>query len=224
MTALPDGVLFDSDGVVVDSERFSLAAFQEACESLGHMKLSDEDVMLNCGLTDPDILIYMERKYGAKMDLEVFSREKTRRYHELVSAGGLEVFEGVKELLAALRGAGVGFALASSGSREKIGFNLRAVGLEGAFPVVVSGEEVRAGKPAPDLFLEAARRLGARPVRCVVLEDSINGLRAARAAGMVAVGVTNTFPARVLQPEADVLVDSLREMKLEMLEKLISKI
>jgi len=208
----------------VDSERYSLAAFQETCESLGHMNLSDEDVMLNCGLTDPDILIYMERKYGAKMNLEIFSRDKSRRYFDLVSAGGLEVFDGVKELLEELRKARVGFALASSGSREKIAFNLRAVGMQEAFPVVVSGEDVRSGKPAPDLFLEAASRLGARPERCVVIEDSINGLRAAWAAGMAAVGVTNTFPAETLRAEADLLIASMREVNLEMLEKLISKI
>src|SRR5437763_185590 len=112
--------------------------------------------------------------------------------------------------------------LASSANREVIDAVLRASGLDGIFGATVSGEEVARGKPAPDIYLEAARRLGVDPGRCAAAEDSTNGLRAAAAAGMRGVA----FPDREFAPADDalalaaVVLESLDELSPPMLEQL----
>jgi len=176
------------------------------------VRLREEDDEKYCGLTDADIIRDMRQVYGADLDLERFSARKRQLYFECASAGEMRAFPGARELVAALRENRVPVALASSGSREKILFNLSRAGLDHLFSVVVSGEDFRRGKPDPEIFLCAARRLGLDAPRCAVIEDSINGLKAARAAGCAAVAVTNTFAASRLAPFADLVVASLAEL------------
>ena len=101
----------------------------------------------------------------------------------------LEPFADAAETLGALRARGIAVAVASSSARERLAHTLRRAGLEDAFDVSVAGDEVEHGKPAPDMFLEAARRLGVEPARCAVVEDSPPGVAAGRAAGMLTVAV-----------------------------------
>lgn len=202
------GAIFDNDGVLVDSEHISLVAYRQAIREQG-VDLREEDDWQYCGLTDADIIRAMREIYGADLNLEQFSARKKALYFELARREGLKPFAGVRELIAELKAQNVPYAIASSGSREKILFNLRSAGIESLFPVIVSGEDFHRGKPDPEIFLCAAQRLGLPPTHCAIFEDSINGLKAARAAGGLAVGVTNTFPAGVLAPYADVLISSL---------------
>ncbi|MCX7963905.1 MAG: HAD family phosphatase [Candidatus Sumerlaea chitinivorans] len=238
--AVKFGVIFDNDGVLVDSEHISLKAYRQAIREQG-VELREEDDARYCGLTDADIIRDMREVYGADLDLERFSSRKRELYFELAAAAGaMRVFDGVRELLELLRANKIPYALASSGSREKILFNLRLANLLEYFDVpaefqgravqardaacrtgiIVSGEDFHRGKPDPEIFLCAAERLGLSPAQCVIIEDSINGLKAARAAGAIAVGVANTFPAEMLQPWADVEVSSMRELTLPRLEEL----
>lgn len=202
------GVIFDNDGVLVDTEHFSIEAYRRAIEEQG-VKLCDEDNDRNCGLTDADIIRNMKEMYGADLDLELFSRRKIEHYEQLAGAAEIRVFAGARELIEALRAEDVPYAVASSGSRSKIAFNLDHAGISNLFPVIVSGEDFRRGKPDPEIVIRSAEKLGLAPESCVVIEDSINGLKAAHAAGAVAIGITNTFPADKLQPHADEIIDSL---------------
>jgi beta-phosphoglucomutase len=217
------GVIFDSDGVLVDTEQISLQAFVSAVETLFadvSYTVSEEDILRNCGLSDRDICDYFKRSYGLEAELEEFVALKRERYLQLAAEREIRVFPGVRELLAELEQAGTPFALASSGAPEKIHFNLERAGLTDRFQVIVSAEEFARGKPDPALFLGAAERLGVKPERCVVLEDSLNGVRAAQAAGMACLAVTNTFPAKSLA-EADLVVDSLTHVRAADLEHLV---
>jgi HAD superfamily hydrolase (TIGR01509 family) len=112
--------------------------------------------------------------------------------------GKLRTFAGLREVLHALRQHRMGLAVASSGRPEKIRFNLQQAGLSEFFSIVTSATEVEHGKPAPDLFLFAADRLGLSPSRCSVVEDSVFGIMAARGAGMRALGFTSSHPASLL--------------------------
>lgn len=208
------GVIFDNDGVLVDSEPISLVAYREAIREQG-VDLREEDDWRYCGLTDADIIRAMRQTYGAELDLERFSARKKELYFDLARQQPLRVFPGVRELVADLKARGIPYVLASSGSREKILFNLRSAGIENLFPVILSGEDFHRGKPDPEIFLCAAARIDVPPSHCIVFEDSINGLRAARAAGSVAVGVANTFARKQLQPWADVVIDSLEQVSVE---------
>ena len=209
------GVIFDSDGVIVDSEPFSLAAFREAMQDQG-IFLSDEDIMANCGLTDADIVKYVLQKLGKKVDEGLFHKRKQKLYREMVLAGDLKPCAGAVELLNALSAHNVPYVLASSGSKEKIRLNLTRVGLWDRFPVIISGEDLARGKPHPDIFLESARRLRLPAERCVVIEDSLNGIKAAHNARMKCVAVIGTFPSSSLT-QADFIVDSLNHITVKKL-------
>ena len=215
------GVIFDNDGVLVDSEQISLAAWREAMHEQG-VEPRQEDDWQYCGLTDADILHAMRTAYGPALDLERFSTRVKQLYFELAQRCPLRPFPGVRELASALQAAGVPYVVASSGSRKKILFNLRSAGLDSLFPVVVSGEDFQRGKPDPEIFLRAAETIAVAPHHCAVFEDSINGLKAAHAAGCLAIGVTNTFPAQRLHPYADLIISSLTEVSVAQLEQWLS--
>jgi HAD superfamily hydrolase (TIGR01509 family) len=126
----------------------------------------------------------------------------------------LEAFPGAHALVQACRQAGLRVAVASGTDRVKAMASLQKIGLpEESWDTVVTGEQVRHNKPAPDIFLITALKLSQDPASCVVLEDSVNGIRAAKAAGMRCVAVAQTFPATRLQ-EADVIRDRLADVKL----------
>lgn len=212
------GVIFDNDGVLVDSEPLSLMAYRRALSEQG-VELRQEDDWRYCGLTDADIVRAMRQDYGAVLDFERFSERKKQLYFELAERYPLRAFPGVRELVEDLRKRRIPYALASSGSLQKIQFNLEQSGLADLFPVIVSGEDFRRGKPDPEIFLCAAQRIGVLPSHCAVLEDSINGLLAARKAGCLAIGVANTFPAERLREYADIVVGSLTELMVDHLEQ-----
>lgn len=206
-----DGIIFDNDGVLVDSEPVSLAAYRDAIREQG-VDLCEQDDEKYCGLTDADIVRDMEKVYGLELDLVRFQARKRELYFLYAGQRGLPAFPGARDLLGSLVAARRPIALASSAPTEKITHNLAAAGLGGLFRVVVTGEDFARGKPDPEIFLRAAERLGVGPGRCVVIEDSINGLRAARAAGMFGIGITNTFPAERLAPHADAVITSLDQL------------
>lgn len=200
----------------MDSEPFSLAAFKQAMTEHG-VYLSEEDIMANCGLTDAAICDYVLRKFNQKVDIQSFHSRKQELYEHMVRDGELKPCAGIIELLQNLQNARIPYALASSGSRRKIHYNLSRTALLDKFPVIISGEEVSRGKPFPDVFLKAAEHLGVPPKNCVVIEDSLNGIEAARRAGMVCVAVAGTFPASALGM-ADFIVDSLSNLEVKKLE------
>lgn len=216
----PFAVLFDSDGVIVDSEKISLQSFCQTSEEFIGAPLSDEEIESACGLRDADIAVRLHRVYGVKVDVEAYKARKAELYRQQATNNPIQAFAGVVELLENLRAERIPYALASSGPRWKIDFNMQQAGLSSAFEVIVSGEEVPRGKPEPDVFLEAAARLHVPPDRCVVIEDSINGIRAARAAGMACLAVTNTFGPYQLH-QADRIVESLETVQANDLGRLV---
>jgi HAD superfamily hydrolase (TIGR01509 family) len=126
----------------------------------------------------------------------------------------LRAFPGAVELVHALRKAGLRVAVASSADEIKVAANLRKIGLPMDFwDAVLTGEEVRNKKPAPDLFLSAAKKLGLKPSECAVVEDAVNGVEAAKAAGMRCVAVAQTFPPERLR-EADVVREKIGQVLL----------
>ena len=148
------------------------------------------------GRSDDAVLDHYRRLTGNRLEGILEEREAE---FERQARGTLRTFPGLPELLRRLHGQGRKMAVASSGRLPRIRFSLGEVGLDGYFDIVCSATEVKRGKPAPDLFLLAARRLGVPPSRCTVIEDSVPGLRAAVGAGMRGLGFTSSHPAPVLR-------------------------
>lgn len=205
-------VIFDCDGVLVDSEKHSCYALNVLFERLFGVDIGT-DYSQVLGKSVKDGFQYYLSKHELTYDgnMEVLYREKEQVYQDLVR-GSLQAFPGVVDLIESLLSRGTLVAVGSSGSHEKIAFSLSQACLDSYFEVVVSSADVPRGKPFPDLFLRSSDLLGVDPSHCAVIEDSVSGVQAAKAAGMMAVGVTNSFPRAVLEEAgADIVVGSLEE-------------
>jgi HAD superfamily hydrolase (TIGR01509 family) len=206
------------DGVLVQSEEVWDEARRELVESSGGRwhEGAQREMM---GMSSVEWSRYMHESLGVEMEPEEISAEVVRRlsahYRERVP-----LIDGAVEAVERLA-AEFPLAVASSSNRELIDLALSLTGLARFFRASVSSEEVERGKPAPDVYLEAARRLGAEPRRCAAVEDSTNGLLAAKAAEMLVVAVPNPSypPEQRGLDAADIVLDSLDELRPELLEK-----
>jgi HAD superfamily hydrolase (TIGR01509 family) len=168
------------------------------------------------GRSDREIveLVVSEQAGGDPGLIELLLRERRDRYCRLVEARS-PIETGTVELLALLREAGVPLAIVTGAQRVDVDFVLSQRGLQGTFSAVVTEEDVSRGKPHPEGFLQGASLLGVRPSGALVFEDSLFGLRAARAAGMSSIGLTGTKSRLELEGEADLIVDVLGPELLE---------
>jgi HAD superfamily hydrolase (TIGR01509 family) len=185
---MPDAVIFDLDGVLLDSE----PRWNEAKEALvrdAGGRWRDDAPTTMMGMSSPEWSRYLHDTLGVAMEPAAISGDVVRRMEEGY-ARDLPLLPGATQAVQALARCWP-LALASSSNREIIDLVLRLAGLTDVFRVTVSAEEVQRGKPAPDVYLEAARRIDVRPERCVAVEDSANGLRAAAAARMTVIAVPN---------------------------------
>jgi beta-phosphoglucomutase-like phosphatase (HAD superfamily) len=200
-------VIFDCDGVLVDSEMLGLRSLQGALREHG-VELPLESLARFSGRSHAETLTQLESESGTPLTTTAVAARMDEIFMQLAGTDGLRLCPGVPELLAWLATSQIPYTLASSGPRRKVAFNLRGVGLLDRFPGFLCAEDVRWAKPAPDLYLAAAARIGVPPAESLVIEDAPNGIRAAHAAGMQVVGVTTTFTQHDLE-DADVVVDSL---------------
>jgi HAD superfamily hydrolase (TIGR01509 family) len=179
-----DPVIFDCDGVLVDSEVIFARVLGECLSEIGFPTTAADGLMLGFGKNRYTLATAIETRYGCALPAEFF--EVIRERSALVLERELQPMPGVRQLLEALPRAR---CVASNGHLPRVRQRLALTGLLGFFdPHVFSASQVAAGKPAPDLFLLAAERLGATPVSCIVVEDSLVGVAAAIAAGMPVVG------------------------------------
>jgi HAD superfamily hydrolase (TIGR01509 family) len=193
-------VIFDMDGVMTDSEDMINEAAIAGLREYG-IEPEPADFLPFIGMGEDHYIGGVARKYGL-----TYVPEMKARVYEIylgLIAGRLTAFPGVHDLLEKLKVQGVRLAVASCADRIKIEANLEAIEVELAwFHVIVAGDEVQNMKPAPDIYLAAAEKLGVAPKSCCVIEDSINGIRAAKTAGMRCVAVAQSFAASELQAAA----------------------
>jgi HAD superfamily hydrolase (TIGR01509 family) len=183
-----EAVVFDLDGVLLDSEqRWNEAKEALVAEAGGTWRDEAPEVMM--GMSSPEWSRYLLEDLGVPLSQEEINRDVVRRMEDGYR-GGLPLLPGAQEAVLALADRWP-LGLASSSNRELIDLFLELAGFGDAFRVTVSSEEVARGKPAPDVYLEAASRLGAAAARCVAIEDSSNGIRAGAAAGMTVIAVPN---------------------------------
>jgi HAD superfamily hydrolase (TIGR01509 family) len=212
MTQRIQAVIFDMDGVLVNSEPLINAAAIAMFKEKG-LAVQPEDFLPFVGAGEDRYIGGVAEKYEFPLDVQQAKKRTYEIYLDLVPTL-LEAFPGVHVLVNACRLAGLHVAVASGTDRIKALAGLLKIGLpEESWDTVVSGEQARHNKPAPDIFLITAKRLGIAPAACAVLEDSVNGILAAKAAGMRCVAVAQTFPASRLQ-EADIVRDSVANVQL----------
>jgi HAD superfamily hydrolase (TIGR01509 family) len=202
-----DAVIFDCDGTLVDSEPLSRAAWDQVLEPFGYATRDDEYPDL-VGRPFPYVHAFLAERVTDLPGAEPLWAAYSDALFTLIDVR-LEPFVDALDTLGELRARGVRVAVASSSMRERLDHTLRRAGLADAFAVSVAGDEIEHGKPAPDMFLAAADRLGVAPAACAVIEDSAPGVAAARAAGMRTVGVARANDDAAAVAGADVVVERL---------------
>ncbi len=212
--SIPTGiraVIFDMDGVLTDSEPLICAAATAMFGERG-VTVRPEDFQPFVGMGEIRYLGGVAEKYHLQLDIEAAKRRTYELYLEMAPAQ-LRAFPGAVDLVRACRKAGLQTAVASSADRIKVDANLRLIGLpRDNWDVVIAAEDVVHKKPAPDIFLAAAHKMKLRPPECVVIEDAVSGIQAAKAAGMRCVAVAQTFSAERLA-EADAIFPGLAQLR-----------
>ena len=189
---MPDAIIFDLDGVLLDSEQAWDDARRDLAAEHGRPwpESATRDMM---GMSSNEWPVYVRDRVGVPLTADEINADVVRRVLERYRRE-LPLLPGAREAVARIADRWP-IALASSSNREVIDHALDAMGVADRFAATVSSEEVGRGKPAPDVYLEAARRIGADPARAVAIEDSENGIRSAHAAGMRVLAVPNPhFP------------------------------
>jgi HAD superfamily hydrolase (TIGR01509 family) len=197
-----DAVIFDMDGVLCDSEIASRNAAVSVLNVLyGVTDVQPHDFEAFTGMGEGRFLVGVAELYGVKNFDEAAAKEV---FFDLYIHGGyiraVKAYPGVKSLIKRIRASGLKVGVASAADRIKVNANLIVIGLddEGLFDFITSSDDVKNKKPAPDVFLAAATGLGVDPTRCVVVEDAVAGVQAAKAAGMRCIAVTTSLPVEEL--------------------------
>ena len=202
-------VLFDMDGVLVDTERQICQAAIEMFKELGY-RVQPADFLPFVGTGENRYIGGVAEKYGIPLDIEAAKFRTYTIYGEIVH-GQLEPLAGVHDFISQCRVKGIKTAIATSADLMKMEINLREIGLPvETFDATVNGLEVERKKPSPDIYLKAAQKIGIEPSHCLVVEDAINGVQAAKAANMYCLALTTSFKAAQLK-QADWICRDLSE-------------
>jgi beta-phosphoglucomutase family hydrolase len=194
-------VIFDFDGVVIDSHEAHERSWFALADELGR-PFTEEIFVSTFGQRNESILPLLGwAEEGDRGRIQQLGDRKESLYREILRKEGIAPLPGVIALLEDLRVQGIPCAIGTSTPRANVACVLEITGLAGFFHEVAAAEDVTRGKPDPEVFLKAAEKLGAQPSACVVIEDAQVGIRAAKTAGMKALAVTTTHPAESLAPE-----------------------
>ena len=212
-------IIWDMDGVIADTAPYHLKAWQEVFQKRG-VAFTKEDFRRNFGQRNDTIIRDTLGKVTSQSEIDTIAREKERKFRKTVKQN-IKPLPGAIELIKSLAQHGFKLALASSAPIENIKLVTKGLDIDNCFHTIVSGRDVTEGKPSPQVFLLAAQRLGIEPGNCIVTEDAIAGITAAKRAGMKCLAVTNTHPRPSLM-EADLVVDTLEAVTVNDLDRLLN--
>src|SRR5471032_404130 len=187
------GAVFDWDGVIINSAAQHELSWERLARECGKT-LPENHFKRGVGMKNEVIIPEVLHWTAAPVEIRILSLRKEAIYREVVREQGMTALPGVESWLRVLRDEGIPCAIASSTHRENITTTLDVLGLAEFFSAIVTAEDVKRGKPDPEVFLTAARRIGVEPGNAVVFEDALVGITAAHAAGMRVVAVATTEP------------------------------
>ena len=205
-------VIFDMDGVIIDSEPIHFEVDMQTMKDLG-CEISVEELEKYVGTTNEYMFTDIKKNYNIRKSVEEIINYNVEMVKNKIIQSNLEPIEGIRELLIDLKNKNIPAAIASSSPKDFIDVVVSKFELQDYFKYIVSGEEVANGKPAPDVYIETAKKLGLSPKDCTVIEDSKNGVLAAKTAGMKCIGFQNSNSGNQDLSKADAIVKSIAEIK-----------
>lgn len=218
-----EAIIFDMDGVLVDSEYTYFQSKSQILKEAGH-EVEESYHFQFMGTTSEYMWEQMKQEFSLPLTVPAYVQQMTALRQDMIQRDGVQVIPHVQAFVKRLYDGGVKLAVASSSSLAEIKKNLTEIGLADYFSEVVSTEEVKHSKPAPDVYLAAAERIGVKPENCLGIEDTKNGTGAVRNAGMVCVGFANpAFPKQDLA-FADIVVSSFADLDAASLTKIYREV
>jgi beta-phosphoglucomutase family hydrolase len=214
-----DTVIFDMDGVIIDSEPIHMEIEQEIFNSLG-ITIPKEKHFTFVGTSTKNMWEAIITEYNLDIDLDEIIRRNKSSYRKKLTETSITPIDGVSPLIKTLHESGFKLALASSSIPEEIETVLNMFSLNSFFQKVVSGSHVQYSKPHPEIFLHTARELNSLPQNCLVIEDSENGVRAAKSAGMKCIGFRNLNSGNQNLELADKVITSFSELEIVLISQL----
>ncbi len=200
--------IFDVDGVLADSIPMHFNIWKNVLKECG-VDIEYKEWMPFIGRIGPDFIRHINESRGLDLD-PIELRDRKHDITEKLYTSDLNLFKGAKELLKALHDHGYKLAVGSSEWRNNVMHLLKRFSVDSYFSAILGLEDIENHKPEPDIYLKAAKHLGVEPSQCVVFEDSLTGVKAAKNAGMKCIAVETSFPEKDLA-EADIVVKSLQE-------------
>jgi HAD superfamily hydrolase (TIGR01509 family) len=205
-------VIFDMDGLLFDTERMTYLAMKKTFAEQG-FEFNLANYKKTIGLTRKEVNITLQNMLGNNLDPEHFFDERSKHFNKILKDEGLILKPGAKKLLTVLEQKDIKCCIASSSSRETIAKYLKLTGLESFFNFYISGNEVQRGKPAPDIFLEACSRANEPLSKSIVLEDSLNGLKAAHESNIRCIIVPDMItPDNEMKEKSFSIISNLEEV------------
>ncbi len=212
--------IFDWDGVVIDSSSAHRISW-EVLAKRKNLPFPDGIFKKTFGQTNKYVIPHVFKWASDEKEIDKIAEEKEALYREICALNGIDMIEGVREFLQKLKSAGISCAIGSSAPLRNLKMALDVLKLNEYFSAISSAEDVKQSKPAPDVFLIAAQKLGVNPQTCVVFEDSEHGIEAARSAGMKKVALATTHDEIFwAQKNTDKIIADFRELCLEDIDKL----
>jgi HAD superfamily hydrolase (TIGR01509 family) len=222
MLAKLEAVLFDVDGTLIDTEKIQSDAFLRVLKQHGYdgTELTKHGTVHVPGETSNDTWVRLKERHNIPLDVERLTDQKRQSALDLL---GLELvaMNGVVDLFTTLHKNGIKIAVVSSAQKERLNRIVEGLGLSGYVDEIISANDVDSVKPAPDPYLKAAEKLGIPIINCVVVEDAEVGVISAKAAGMKVIAVPNEYTEQMDFSSADMKVNSLELLPLEVLFKVV---
>lgn len=212
-----EAVIFDLDGLMIDSEPLQLKAMNIALVDFG-IQLSESKWKPMVGHKTKENFLQIINDYKINADLLILIERKNNAYRQIIRKH-VPPMPGLHEAINNIKKTSWKLAIASSSVKDDINIILKNLNLENSFDIVVSGDQVNRGKPDPEIFLKTASKLKTSPNKCLVLEDTIYGVNAAKSAGMFCIAIPNKYTATNDFSNADLVLESLIEITPEILKK-----
>ncbi|HEY3342666.1 MAG TPA: HAD family phosphatase [Anaerolineae bacterium] len=213
-------IIWDLDGVLIDSGEYHFRAWSEIMQTTCHRDFTTEEFKRTFGMRNLEMLRDVLGTQLSATDVEHLSEVKEARYRELVRTEGLSLLPGVVTWLASAQRTGLQQAVASSAPRANVDAVMDASHIRDYFGTLVAAEDVSRGKPDPEVYQTAAARLGVEPSHCIIIEDAPAGVEGARRAGMACIGVLTSHPSL----EADVVAPTLAAIPFDTALKLLGAV
>lgn len=212
-------VIFDMDGVIIDSEPLHYEVNQQIFENYG-LNISEQEYSSFIGISNQQMWTTIKAKYQISLTVSALVELQQKGNLDYLKNSDEKPMPGILKLLNDLQIHRVKIGLASSSPREYIDLVLKKFAMASFFQVVVSGEDVKNSKPAPDIFLQASKLINTKPEDCLVIEDSNHGVISAKSAGMKCIGFRNKNSGNQDLSKADLIIDKLDDLNIDCLKKL----